>query len=268
MAVTINASNNTGLVVTPDNTSTIQFQSNSVTAMTIDSSQNIGIGTTTPLSKITLGGQTGATSTPLSLRFSGDYSNTSNASGCKIFWYNNSPVDIYGIGVGNASDVQYHAYQGSGNGSHNFYTENTLRMKIDGSGRMTRPTHPGFIAISTSGTATYTTGQKVVYNQLVKDFNSNYSTANSRFTAPVAGLYMVKAQLWIYTGSSGSARFAVNGTITYGAFGNESTNIGFNGIAMVEIFYLNANDYVEVFCRASTVYTDANYSTFSGFLIS
>lgn len=58
MAVTINASNNTGLVVTPDNTSAIQFQSNGTAAMTIANTRYVGIGTTTPGYQLQVNGTT------------------------------------------------------------------------------------------------------------------------------------------------------------------------------------------------------------------
>jgi hypothetical protein len=49
MAVTINASTSTGLVQTADTSGVLQLQTNSgTTALTIDTSQNVGIGTTSP----------------------------------------------------------------------------------------------------------------------------------------------------------------------------------------------------------------------------
>lgn len=246
MAITINASNNTGLVVTPDNTSVIQFQSNGTAAMTIANTRYVGIGTTTPSWNFVVSnaGAEGLELIP-----------AVNSGENRIQSYNRSGSAYNRLSTISSDFVAYT------NGGA------TTAMTIDSTGRMTRPSHPAFIALSTSGAVTYTSGQKVVYNQLIKDYNSNYSTANSRFTAPVAGLYMFKAQLWMYSTNLGAARFAVNGTQIYGSYGNESQSINFNGIAMVEIFYLNANDYVEVFCRFSTIYTDSGFSTFSGFLI-
>jgi hypothetical protein len=49
MAVTINASTSSGVITTADNSGVLQLQTNSgQTALTIDTSQNVGIGTTSP----------------------------------------------------------------------------------------------------------------------------------------------------------------------------------------------------------------------------
>jgi hypothetical protein len=53
MAVTINASTTTGLVQTADTSGVLQLQTNSgTTAVTIDTSQNVGIGTSSPSAKL------------------------------------------------------------------------------------------------------------------------------------------------------------------------------------------------------------------------
>ena len=53
MAVTINASTSAGLVQTADTSGVLQLQTNSgTTALTIDTSQNVGIGTTSPSYKL------------------------------------------------------------------------------------------------------------------------------------------------------------------------------------------------------------------------
>jgi hypothetical protein len=46
MVATVNASTSAGVVITPDNSGVLAFQSSSATALTIDASQNVGIGTT------------------------------------------------------------------------------------------------------------------------------------------------------------------------------------------------------------------------------
>ena len=59
MASTINASTSSGLVQTADTSGVLQFQTNSgQTAVTIDTSQNVGIGTTSPAVKLDINGQT------------------------------------------------------------------------------------------------------------------------------------------------------------------------------------------------------------------
>jgi hypothetical protein len=52
MAVTINASTTTGLVQTADTSGVLQLQTANTTAVTVDASQNVGIGTSSPSAKL------------------------------------------------------------------------------------------------------------------------------------------------------------------------------------------------------------------------
>jgi len=52
MASTINASTSSGIVQTADTSGVLQLQTASTTAVTVDASQNVGIGTTSPSSKL------------------------------------------------------------------------------------------------------------------------------------------------------------------------------------------------------------------------
>jgi hypothetical protein len=52
MAVTINASTTTGLVQTADTSGVLQLQTAGTTAVTVDASQNVGIGTSSPSAKL------------------------------------------------------------------------------------------------------------------------------------------------------------------------------------------------------------------------
>ena len=60
MAVTINASTTAGLVQTADTSGVLQLQTGGTTAVTVNASQNVGIGTTSPSSKLTTSGATGS----------------------------------------------------------------------------------------------------------------------------------------------------------------------------------------------------------------
>jgi acetylornithine/succinyldiaminopimelate/putrescine aminotransferase len=52
MAVTINASTSAGLVQTADTTGILQLQTANTAAVTVDASQNVGIGTSSPEKKL------------------------------------------------------------------------------------------------------------------------------------------------------------------------------------------------------------------------
>jgi hypothetical protein len=112
MASTINASTSSGLVNTADTSGILQLQTANTAALTIDASQNVGIGTASPASKLDVSGTAGITSftgtTPLGLTVRGatsstDYSGidfrSANANGGSI------PVARIGVVAGGGGTV-------------------------------------------------------------------------------------------------------------------------------------------------------------------
>ena len=77
MAVTINASTTAGLVNTADTSGILQLQTANTTAVTVDASQNVGVGTTTPASRISSTGSSATTFAALTLRNSNGAVNSS-----------------------------------------------------------------------------------------------------------------------------------------------------------------------------------------------
>jgi hypothetical protein len=73
-----------------------------------------------------------------------------------------------GTGLGNAKD-------------------GTAAMLVDTSGRITTPYQPAFSARRTSSTGTSTV---ILYDDIILNVGSNYSSSTGRFTAPVAGNYL------------------------------------------------------------------------------
>jgi hypothetical protein len=103
------------------------------------------------------------------------------------------------------------------------------------------------------------TATKVAYNVSVFDTNSNYSTANARFTPTVAGYYQVNCvasssivltsliQLFIY--KNGAVYQNVFTEYNGGAAITGSTDFAFSGSSLV---YLNgSSDYIEIYAYAS-----------------
>jgi hypothetical protein len=155
----------------------------------------------------------------------------------------------------------------------------TERARIASGGQLTLANQPAFRAsFSTSTDTTFTINTKLPFNTLVFDRNSNYSTANSRFTAPVTGVYEIFAA--VYGTSSGGAstmglRLYRNGsdignTVSDINIGNSGGQIGISTIALQQLVQLTAGDYVEIFCTAyngSTFRVFTGTSTFAGYLL-
>jgi hypothetical protein len=138
MSSIIRATTTSGLQIAPDNSGSLQLQTNgTTTAVTIDTSQNVGIGTTSPGTKldivgagnptITLRGSDGAYTSILKLQAAGGGSSVINATGA-------------------SSDALI------------FQTTSTERMRIDSSGSVlvgtTTSGNGKFVVVQTSGSRT------------------------------------------------------------------------------------------------------------------
>jgi hypothetical protein len=62
MAVTLNANSSTGFIATSDTSSILQLQTGGTTAVTVDASQNVGIGTASPGVRLEVSGASAASS--------------------------------------------------------------------------------------------------------------------------------------------------------------------------------------------------------------
>ena len=137
------------------------------------------------------------------------------------------------------------------------------------------PNQPAFNARS-APTATYSNSwQKLTYNNSVTQRGgTNYSSTNSRFTAPVTGYYQFNAQFNNANSNDndGTMTFWVNGAVPAKTGTSSMSNTGANYDAHVisVAMPLTASDYVEVY-RYSSVSTTARASSwqgnFSGYLI-
>ena len=163
-------------------------------------------------------------------------------------------------------------------GSHvlNFFTSGTERMKIDNSGRVTKPYQPAFKAsIQTQAAPRTTTNTETVtpYDTAQLNIGNHYNTSNYRFTAPVAGNYFFSltqnkvGKLIIYLRKNGSNFHA-------GEF-LQDTGGAWDHCTISCVIPLAATDYVEASFKlvnnSSTQYAwnggSALWDSFSGFLI-
>jgi hypothetical protein len=99
----------------------------------------------------------------------------------------------------------------------------------------------GFSAYDTSNQSFGTSLTKVTFTLERFDTNGAYDTSNSRFTAPVAGLYLVGAH--IYNTSASRLLLVKNGTTVhqYGAAG-----LGWQEGRFTTVLSLAASDYLEL----------------------
>jgi hypothetical protein len=211
MVATVNASTSAGVVITPDNSGVLALQSSSATALTIDASQNVGIGTTSPSYKLDVQGTTATQ------RIS---STTGTNAAYQIF--SNTGQNFY-VGLDNSAGNQIlsAAYGatllGSGAYPMVFGTNNTERMRIDSSGNVgigtASPSSYGAFVVRKSNTA-----------QGVTNASAQFSDA-------------VNSALWIGHTSGAANLITESSNITFGFTNGSATTermrIGSGGIVSV-----------------------------------
>jgi hypothetical protein len=250
MASSINASTSGagGVITTADNTGILNIQTASTTAVTVDASQNVGIGTSTPGYSLHVQKGAGAAA-------------YIGAAG------NGNSLTTNGMIIGQDSSGLSRWYQFGAN-PLTMFTNNIERMRIDSNGRILKPYQPAFAIYDLSfpsGTAGVGTGGTVVSN-----VGSCYNSSNGRFTAPVSGTYLFNLSVQAF--NSGSTTYInvsvqVNGSSTVGNFvtGYGGTHNNHTQITGSVIAYLSANDYAQI--RTEYGARDTAQNTFNGFLI-
>ena len=170
--------------------------------------------------------------------------------------------------------LNFNATQTNFNG-YIFDTADGERMKIDSSGRITKPSQPVFSAYRDSSAAEGLTGT-IVFNATRSNVGSHYNTSTGKFTAPVTGNYQFN--LVALGATSGGA--ALNGEAVYATLYHEtdSANLvrsyvsgqtGYPNLSFSTTQPLDANDVVRIDVGGAGVYSDGAdiWLVFSGFLI-
>ena len=148
------------------------------------------------------------------------------------------------------------------------------RMRIDSSGRVTKPNQPAFLAYSTG--VNVSNGWNNLSSSMTTeayDIGGNYGTLIAgRFVAPVAGRYLFYFGGW-GNGSTVDARYGVSATVN----GGPQYYIGGGNYSLVDtplsgysvIHNLSVYDYVELsyFSAIANTWGGGHYVYWGGYLL-
>lgn len=191
------------------------------TAITIDASENVGIGVSTPNMQLQVSG---------GIAVSGDSALTQVS---RLYESYGLQIDS-GDAAGNTRPIV-------------FRTGGTQRMTVDSSGRVTTPYQPAFrIGMNASTFSTGTGAQFLTYNFEFFDNGNNYNTSTGRYTIPVSGVYQFTHNVTFR--SANSTVFEVklfSNNIEFHRHFSFGQSAGGNGAVATTIRYCSAGDYIQ-----------------------
>jgi hypothetical protein len=239
------------------------------TAITIDANENVGVGQTSPITKLdasqdNIGGNValgifqsgnayGNVASSASLYLGATYHSLANSA--KITSTHSS-----GTTGDHAQDLTFNPINA---GSTSFEA-----MRIDSAGRVTMPNQPAFdISI---GTSYEISSSALVQFQTERfDKGNNFNTSTYKFTAPVDGVYHFTSMLEIDSITSNTwyyYAFNVNGVLMNG-IDHQTDSTTYHKAIAAQSFDLNANDSVAVHWHGGAFGTIQPAATFSGHLV-
>jgi len=232
------------------------------TAITIDSSENVGIGVV-PQS-------TAASHDALYLGGNGCWTSYSpqGASGEMDLQHN---AHFHASGVDKYISTDEATKYRQGGGKHNWYTATSgsgnvswsRAMTIDNAGIVTMPSQPAFYAAVDGGASSLITNWDWTYFN-----NGNHFNATSGlFTAPVSGNYSFTAG--VMTGQSYTYFYFKKNGSSYGGIHHSASAGSYSRASGTMILYLSANDTLGVGSLPTTTYASGTnpWTQFSGHLI-
>ena len=228
------------------------------TAMTIDSSERVNIGTGTPPTADSV----------LTVQ---------KSSAANEFNVISSPSHASVINLGDTDDYNICRIKAdNSNNSLTFQTNNTSHMVIDSTGAITKPLQPAFLATPSSSQDNVAVGSDVTVVFGTEIFDQNSDFASNTFTAPITGKYQLQTSVRVQDlDASANFYFILIKTsnrnyinIVDPDFGQDNGYFTFTLSALAD---MDANDtaYVIIYVSGTgAVQADINNeSAFSGYLV-
>ena len=218
-----------------DNDSVMTFDLDGSEKMRLTDTGRLGVGTTNPVHDLQIHKATASSQARIQM--------TTNESGA-------TNSDGYAVAMESGNRVYHWLYE---NAPMQFATNNTLNMVINADGSVTKPNQPSFYAYpSASFNTPVSSWTTVTFNTVGWDVGSNYNSSNYRFTAPVAGKYLIAWKLQLENSNEPTWIYAypiVNGSRTT----QRSKGVSFSDFKVSPTYHtesgawimnLAANDYV------------------------
>ena len=155
-------------------------------------------------------------------------------------------------------------------------TNGNTALTIDTTGRILTPARPSFSADLTSNFSTTSSAAKMTGWTENFDTGGCWDNANSKFVAPVTGLYQLNYTGLHNTGAAGTtnyvrAQIRVNGSNIVDGLGDNGSYGTYQRVTIVTAWELTASDEVEIYAASASssgyVYGVNSYTVFSGYLV-